>query len=106
MKRSLLLSLSCALILTSCSGGGGESTDGTDSTEATTEMPASLQHAATTVDLSDYFVNATLTIPDSSRGIPMLETNDFGETRVIIGPIYNLVITELIEGDINSYVAF
>jgi hypothetical protein len=104
MKRTLFLSLFCAFILASCSGGSGESSDTTDSTEASTEMPAALQRAATTVDLSDYFVNVTLTIPDSSRGLPMVEANDFGETRVVVGSIYNLVITELIEGDINSYV--
>ena len=33
----------------------------------------------------------------------MAEVNDFGETHVHVGDLYNVVFAELIEGDLNSY---
>lgn len=105
MKTRHLFFSAILFTLASCGGGSSETSDeATDSTATVSDLPASLQRGSVEADLSDYFVNATITIPDESRGEHSITANDFGETRIKVGTIYDVIIAELIEGDLNSHI--
>lgn len=101
MKVSYLLLIPVLFAMTACGGGGGESDSSADSTQVS-ELPRSLQAGVMEVDLSDHFINATVLIPDSSRGLASIQTNDFGEVRIVVGDVYNLVIVENLDATMDS----
>lgn len=102
MKLYTLTGIFLIALLTAC--GGESKTDEADG-DVASDLPAILQTSVTTADLSEHFINASIIIPDSNRAKSHAEiyVNDFGETRVQVGTIYNIVIAELLEGDLNSY---
>ncbi|MEZ4721491.1 MAG: hypothetical protein R2813_06385 [Flavobacteriales bacterium] len=87
--------------LCSCGGGSNEGEAG-EGTEEVSSLPAVLQNRVTNYDMSEYFVNATFIIPDSSRGIPEVIENAFGGVQLTVGNSYNIVINEHLEGTIQS----
>lgn len=102
MKLYTLFGIFSLALLTAC---GGESKSDEAAEGAASNLPAVLQTSVTTADLSEHFINASIIIPDSNRAEshPDIYVNDFGETRIQVGTIYNIVIAELLEGDLNSY---
>ena len=56
------------------------------------------------VDLNEFYVNATIMVPDESRGEQNIAMNDFGEIRIQVGTIYDVIIAEQIEGDLNTFI--
>ena len=103
MKIYKLLALSLIIGLSSCGGGGSEDSSEQPADEAVaSDLPAVLQKGMVEVSLNDYYVNAAILVPDETRGVQEISTNDFGETRVKVGTVYDVIFAELIEGDLNS----
>lgn len=106
MKIYKNLSLVLIVGLTSCGSGASEE-DGTagQADSNSTELPTALQRGMVEVDLNEFYINASILVPDENRGEQNINRNDdFGETRVQVGTIYDVIIAEQIEGDLNTYI--
>jgi len=81
------------LTLSACGGSGGEQSE--ESTEQEqVQLPEVLQRGTTTIDLSEYFMPFSLIIPDSMRGYPEVVETGYGETQLVVGSTYNVVMYE------------
>lgn len=92
MQKITLLALSLAL-LSACS-------ETADTTAPAVELPAMLATGTTQLSLADYQLPFTLIVPDSNRGIPEVLVTTYGETDVMVGPTFHVVIAE--GGDLKA----
>ncbi len=106
MKLYSFMALVLALSLFSCGGASSDSEASEDGEDmAQSDFPRTLQNATKWVDLNDYYVNASIAIPDETQGESEIMVNDFGEIHVSVGEIYHVVFAEMIEGDLNTYIS-
>ena len=106
MKYLNFLAIALIVSLSSCGGGSSEDANSEDQVDsAASEAAATPKRGMMEVDLNEFYVNATIMVPDESRGEQNINRNDdFGETRVQAGTIYDVIIAEQIEGDLNTYI--
>ncbi|MDA7744873.1 hypothetical protein N8911_02115 [bacterium] len=105
MKYLNFLAIALIVSLSSCGGGSSEDANSEDQVDSTaSEAAASPQRGMVEVDLNEFYVNATIMVPDESRGEQNIAMNDFGETRIQVGTIYDVIIAEQIEGDLNTFI--
>jgi hypothetical protein len=91
MKYLNFLAIALIVSLSSCGGGSSEDANSEDQVDSTaSEAAASPQRGMVEVDLNEFYVNATIMVPDESRGEQNIAMNDFGETRI--------------EGDLNTFI--
>ena len=97
MKLNRFFSVLLVALLTACGGGGDREGSGEESSGSATpasELPDVLTRATTQLDLSEYFMPFELYVPDSTRGVPMIEETSFGEVSVHVGKTYHIIIAE------------
>ncbi len=105
MKDSNHFAIALIISLASCGGGSSEEANSEDQVDSTaSEAEAASQRGMVEVDLKEFYVNATIMVPDELRGEQNIAMNDFGETRIQVGTIYDVIIVEQIEGDLNTFI--
>ena len=105
MKVQNLFLIALLFSLAACGGGASDDGNSEESSDSSaTEASATPMRGMVEVDLSEFYVNASIMIPDETRGEQSIAVNDFGETRIQVGTIYDVIIAEQIEGDLNSYI--
>lgn len=98
MKFLHLSLIALALSLAAC--GDGTSGD-TPAEDPVSDLPPMLQNATTMLDMSEHNMPFSLYVPDSTKGFPSVEPTSYGETRVQVGTIFNVVIAE--GGDLAGF---
>lgn len=92
MTLRLFLSAAILFSLAACNGGNGEGSDSETQDAAANNLPEILTRATTTIDLEDQYLPFALYIPDSTRGVAMVEETSYGEVSVHVGSTFHIII--------------
>jgi hypothetical protein len=91
--KNTLCILAVSTIMMAC--GGNQQKDATESnseTEGTENASEMDLNTMAEVDLSDFDLNASIYIPDDSKGKPEINTTNFGSIQIVVGKDYGIEI--------------